>query len=209
MYDSDSRHPEYSGDVNISALKDSLAVIKNIRKHSLSDDPQEYLDNFQKFYDCGVVRIGVFVGTSKYIVDDEFNEYKPSNGERAIVMIQRALDEDVDAYLLDEPELSLGGTYIDKTIRPIITKLGQAGKTVLIATHNANIAVRTLPYSTIYRYHDKSGYKTYLGNPFTNKLVNTDDPTDEEDWKEVSMRVLEGGEDAFSERGEIYEAGRI
>lgn len=209
MYDADSRHPEYSSEVNITSLKDSLAVIKNIRKHSFSDDPQEYLDDFQDFYDCGVVRTGVFVGTSRYVVDDELNEYTPSNGERAIVMIQRALDKDAEAYLLDEPELSLGGTYIDKTIRPKITKLGKAGKVVFIATHNANIAVRTLPYNTIYRYHDKSGYKTYLGNPFTNKLINIDDSTDEEDWKEVSMRVLEGGEDAFSDRGEIYEAGRI
>jgi ABC-type Mn2+/Zn2+ transport system ATPase subunit len=148
------------------------------------------------------------VGVSKYIVDDNFNEYCPSNGERAIVMIQRVLDEDKDAYLLDEPELSLGGTYIDKTIRPKISKLGKAGKTVFVATHNANIAVRTLPYNTIFRHHDKYGYKTYLGNPFTNKLTNINDSSDMLDWKEVSMRVLEGGEDAFSDRGDIYEAGR-
>jgi ABC-type histidine transport system ATPase subunit len=136
------------------------------------------------------------------------NKYDPSNGEKAIVIIQRALSEDKDAYLLDEPELSLGGTYIDKVIRPQITKLGKAGKTVFIATHNANIAVRTLPYNTIHRFYDKSEYKTYLGNPFTNKLINILDSNDELDWKEVSMRVLEGGADAFSDRGEIYEAGR-
>lgn len=210
MYCDDSRHPEYSGSVNIGALKDSLATIKKIRREAFSDDPQNHLNTFHRFYDSNdVTSTNVFVGLSRYIVDNDFQEYDPSNGERAIVMIQRALDEDRDAYLLDEPELSLGGTYIDKVIRPQITKLGKAGKVVFIATHNANIAVRTLPYNTIYRYHDRSGYKTYRGNPFTNKLVNVDNPRDELDWKEVSMRVLEGGEDAFSDRGEIYEAGRM
>ncbi len=209
VYDADSRHPEYSGSVNITSLKESLANIKNVKKNAFSDDPENYLSSFRESYDDnGITCIGVFVGVSKYIVDDNFNEYSPSNGERAIVMIQRALDRDKDVYLLDEPELSLGGTYIDKTIRPKISKLGKAGKVVFIATHNANIAVRTLPYNTIYRYHDKSGYKTYLGNPFTNKLVNINESSDTLDWKEVSMRVLEGGEDAFSDRGDIYEAGR-
>ena len=209
MYCEDSRHPEYSGSVNIGVLKDSLAITKKIRKEAFSDDPQNHLNTFNGFYDNnGVTSTNVFVGLSRYIVDNDFQEYNPSNGERAIVMIQRALNEDKDTYLLDEPELSLGGTYIDKVIRPQITKLGKAGKAVFIATHNANIAVRTLPYNTIYRYHSKSGYRTYLGNPFTNKLTNIDDSSDELDWKDVSMRVLEGGEDAFNERGEIYEAGR-
>ena len=201
---------EYGGNPNITSLRESLANMKNIHKHSFSDDPQNYLDKFNSSYDeKNIVRNGAFVGTCKYIVDNDLNEYEPSNGEKAIVMIQRVLNEDKDVYLLDEPELSLGGTYIDKEIRPQITKLGKAGKIVFIATHNANIAVRTLPYNTIYRYHDKSGYKTYLGNPFTNKLVNPTDPTDSLDWKETSMRVLEGGEDAFNDRGEIYEAGRV
>lgn len=210
MLDSDSKHKEYVGDPNITSLKDGLSSIKNVKKYAFSDEPQDYLDKFQEFYDeRGITRTGLYVGTSKYIVDYEMNQYEPSNGEKAIVMIQRALDKDRDAYLLDEPELSLGGAYIDKVIRPQITKLGKAGKTVFIATHNANIAVRTLPYNTIYRLHGKSGYKTYLGNPFTNKLVNSTDSTDELNWKETSMQVLEGGEDAFSDRGEIYEAGGI
>jgi predicted ATPase len=204
----DSGHKEYTSP-NITCLRESVANIKNIQKHAFSDDPQNDLDTFQTLYDeRDIVCTGVFVGTCRYTVDNDLNEYSPSNGEKAIVMIQRALYEDKDAYLLDEPELSLGGTYIDKVIRPQISKLGKAGKTVFIATHNANIAVRTLPYNTIYRFHDKSGYKTYLGNPFTNKLININETGDALDWKEVSMEVLEGGEDAFSDRGEIYEAGR-
>lgn len=209
MLDENPGGKEYVGSPNITSLRESLGHIKNIKKYALSDDPQNYLDEFQKSYEeKGINRVGVFVGTSKYIVDANFNEYDPSNGEKAIVIIQRSLELDTDVYLLDEPELSLGGTYIDKVIRPQITKLGNSGKVVFIATHNANIAVRTLPYNTIFRHHDKEGYKTYLGNPFTNSLVNIEDSSDILDWKETSMRVLEGGEDAFSDRGDIYESGR-
>ena len=209
MLDDDSRQQDYTGSPLITKLKESLSGVKNIYKHAFSDDPQDELDEFQKLYDDhGITSLDVFVGTRRYIVDNEMNIYNPSNGEKAILMIQRALSENTDVYLLDEPELSLGGTYIDKVIRSRISKLGKAGKIVFVATHNANIAVRTLPYNTIFRFYDKAGYKTYLGNPFTNKLTNLIDPKDELDWKEVSMRVLEGGEDAFSDRSEIYEAGR-
>ncbi len=208
MYDADSRYDEYPGSPNITTLKDALASIKRVRKNAFSDDPETCLDEYRKFYEETCIdTISNFVGVKRYIVDNDYNPYDPSNGERAIVMIQRDLSEDKDAYLLDEPELSLGGTYIDKVIRPRITALGKSGKTVFIATHNANIAVRTLPYNTIFRQHSKEGYETYLGNPFTNKLVNSDGK--ELDWKVVSMEVLEGGEDAFTERGEIYEAGGI
>jgi len=206
MYDAASRYDEYTGSPNISTIKDALASIRRVRKYAFSDEPEICLDEYRKFYDEGCVdTTSSFVGVKKYIVDNDYDPYDPSNGERAIVMIQRDLSEDKDAYLLDEPELSLGGAYIDKEIRPRITALGKSGKTVLIATHNANIAVRTLPYNTIFRQHSKEGYKTYLGNPFTNKLVRSDG--EELDWKVISMEVLEGGEEAFTERGEIYEAG--
>jgi hypothetical protein len=34
--------------------------------------------------------------------------------------------------------------------------------------------------------------------------VNPNDENDRLDWKKVSMRTLEGGEEAFGERGKIY-----
>ena len=75
---------------------------------------------------------------------------------------------------------------------------------VSISTHDANIAVRSLPYNSIYRKHDLSEYKTYVGNPFSNNLINIENDKDKIDWKMVSMKTLEGGENAFGERGKIY-----
>ena len=121
-----------------------------------------------------------------------------------MVMLQKELGMDKEVYVLDEPERSLGNEYISDVIVPMIKERARAGKKVFIATHDANIAVRTLPYSSIYRCHGAGGYSTYMGNPFSNYLVNLSDESDHLDWKKISMKTLEGGEEAFGERGKIY-----
>ena len=124
-----------------------------------------------------------------------------------MVMLQKELETDKEVYILDEPERSLGNEYINDVIVPLIKERARAGKKVFLSTHDANIAVRTLPYSSVYRRHGPDGYATYIGNPFSNNLVNPNDEDDWLDWKKVSMRTLEGGEDAFGERGKIYGNG--
>lgn len=131
-------------------------------------------------------------------------QYSPSSGEASMVMLQKELGADKDVYILDEPERSLGNEYINDVIVPIIKEHARAGKKVFISTHDANIAVRTLPYSSIYRCHGQEGYSTYIGNPFLNNLVNLDNEDVNLDWKKISMKTLEGGEEAFGERGKIY-----
>lgn len=135
------------------------------------------------------------------------SEYDPSNGESSMLLLQGELGTDKDVYILDEPEKSLGNEYINDVIVPLIKEKARAGKKVFISTHDANIAVRTLPYSSIYRCHGPKGYRTYIGNPFSNHLVNICDNKDRLDWKKVSMKTLEGGEEAFGERGKIYGNG--
>ncbi|MFA7554119.1 MAG: hypothetical protein WCY88_07710 [Spongiibacteraceae bacterium] len=137
-----------------------------------------------------------------FTIDGE--AYRPSTGEASMILLHRELSEDKDIYILDEPEKSLGNEYINNVIVPLIKEKAKIGKKVFIATHDANIAVRTLPYNSVYRHHDIEGYKTYVGNPFSNNLVELKEEKSEMDWKEVSMRTLEGGRDAFGERGQIY-----
>lgn len=142
--------------------------------------------------------------TFKRIFALDGKPYTPSSGESSMVMLEKELSEEKDVYILDEPERSLGNEYINDVIVPLINECARAHKKVFISTHDANIAVRTLPYSSIYRSHDSDGYKTFIGNPFTNNLINTDDPSKHLEWKKISMRTLEGGESAFGERGKIY-----
>jgi len=130
--------------------------------------------------------------------------YTPSNGESSMVLLHNELLKEKEIYLIDEPEKSLGNDYISEVIVPLIKDKARSGKRVIIATHDANIAVRTLPYNSIYREHDINGYYTYSGNPFSNSLVCNTDQKPNLDWKLISMKTLEGGKSAFGERGKIY-----
>ena len=103
-----------------------------------------------------------------------------------------------------ELEKSLGNDYISNVLVQMQKEIAQTSKRVMIATHDANIAVRTLPYNSIYREHDINGYYTFQGNPFSNNLVCDDATKVDLDWKEFSMKTLEGGKEAFGERGKIY-----
>ena len=137
-----------------------------------------------------------------FTIDDEL--YEPSTGESSMLLLHKELIENKDVYILDEPEKSLGNEYINNIIVPLIKDKSKVDKKIFIATHDANIAVRTLPYNSVYRMHSINGYKTFVGNPFSNNLVNINDEKDKIDWKEISMRTLEGGKNAFGERGQIY-----
>ena len=130
--------------------------------------------------------------------------YKPSNGESAMILLHQELSESKDIFLIDEPEKSLGNDYINDFIVPLLKKHAYSGKRVIIATHDANIAVRTLPYNSIYRSHALDCYYTHMGNPFSNSLICNVQDIKSLDWKETSMRTLEGGREAFGERGKIY-----
>lgn len=132
--------------------------------------------------------------------------YDPSTGESSMLLLHKELKEDKDVYILDEPEKSLGNEYISNVIVPLIKEKAEIGKKIFIATHDANIAVRTLPYNSVFREHKKGGCEceTFVGNPFLNHLINIKDKSDQIDWKEISLRTLEGGKSAFGERGQIY-----
>ncbi len=200
-----SKHSEFNN--NITDLRKIKDLLQSIEKYTLRND-QHLLDKIDEVRQLinknGVKSLDDFVGISKRTVNDQLEPYLLSNGERSILYIQKTLDAEAEAYLLDEPELSMANSYIDEVIRPRIIDLGRKNKIVIIATHNANLAVRTLPYTTMYRFHGHSGYKTYIGNPFTDNLVNIRDPDDKLDWRETSMKILEGGREAFNERKEIY-----
>ncbi len=121
-----------------------------------------------------------------------------------MVMLQKGTRNGQKTYTsLTNRRKSLGNEYISEVIVPLLKERARAGKRVFISTHDANIAVRTLPYCSIYRCYGQDGYSTYMGNPFTNNLVNIAKPDDLRDWKAVSMRTLEGGEEAFGERGSM------
>lgn len=205
MLCADSKTAEF--DCGIMGLRYLVGMLTTIRKDIFSANLATTIATFtEKCSETNVASLKSFLGLSKQIVLDTGDEYKPSNGEKGILLLQQKLDKEADAYFLDEPELGMGNSYIDTNIRPRITALAKRHKVVVVATHNANIAVRTLPYTSIFRVHQNGVYTTYVGNPFNDQLVNIDDPQDVRSWAEESMHTLEGGKEAFYERKTIYES---
>jgi len=142
MLTKESRTDEFKQ--GITVLRNCKLVIDGIKKAVLAENISEEVSKFQEFYDDGIKDIGAFIGVSKETALENGEIYRPSNGERGILLMQKLLDSESDVYILDEPELGMGNSYITSNILPKLTDLAKRRKTVIIATHNANIAVGTL-----------------------------------------------------------------
>ncbi len=158
--------------------------------------------------DMGIASLKDCLGVTSSVSCGPDMNYEPSSGEKAMIVLAHALfDDDASIYILDEPEASMGNEFINDVIVERINCLAKAGKVVVISTHNANIAVRTLPWQSIYRSYDNGVYRTYAGNPFCDDLRDLAGEASALSWTQVSMSTLEGGEDAFTERELVY--GRL
>lgn len=185
--------------------KNVASQIETISKHIYANSLFEKIDELKKIESGDTVTsINDLLLFNRHFTLNG-NAYSPSNGESSMVLLHNELKKDKEIYLIDEPEKSLGNDYISEIIVPLIKEKAKSGKRVIIATHDANIAVRTLPYNSIYRLHNinQSCY-TFVGNPFTNNLKCINGTKDDLDWKLISMKTLEGGKSAFGERGKIY-----
>ncbi len=193
--------------LGIRVLKEAKTKLIKISESFTSNGLPKLVEEFTSH--CTENHIGSskdFLGRLKIIVTEDKTEYTPSNGEKGILMLQKNLSDDVDAYFLDEPELGMGNSYVNNIIRPKIMNLAKSNKMVVVATHNANIAVCSLPYTSVFRTHENGTYKTYVGNPFNDQLINIEDISDVKSWSQESMYTLEGGKEAFYERKYIYES---
>ncbi|MFO1486734.1 MAG: hypothetical protein U1F71_25465 [Verrucomicrobiaceae bacterium] len=190
--------------VKKGSQKQFAKAVRTILEHAYRDDLFQHIAELNSIEDIEEIETVYELLLFKRYFALDGRPYSPSSGEASMVMLQKELETEKEVYILDEPERSLGNEYISDVIVPLIKEKARAGKKIFISTHDANIAVRTLPYSSVYRCHGPDGYETYIGNPFSNNLVNPNNKSDERNWKKVSMKSLEGGEEAFGERGKIY-----
>jgi len=199
LNDSSKSDDGFKGINNLKEIKGILKAIKNdVYNDNLAEDISKYKEKYEQN-----LSLDDFIGiTKKFVVDGK--DYKPSTGEATMIILNDALDDKYDIYILDEPEKSLGNNYVSDVLVSRLNDLAKMKKVVVVATHNANVAVRTMPYRSILKVYDNGEYKTFIGNPYVNKLVNIKDENDYKDWKEESIRILEGGKEAFDERSDIY-----
>lgn len=142
-----------------------------------------------------------------YLIDEnrDRKNYIPSEGEKAILSISAILENNqYDFYIFDEIERGLGNRYISSYLIPKIKELRDRGKTVIISTHNANIAINTLPSQTIYSAYDvlHEEPEFYVGNMYSNILENS--KSDKLKWEQIALLHLEGSEEMFANRRDIY-----
>ena len=136
-------------DKGITKLKECKKLFDLVPASLLSNNPGEAIADFHKaMEDAEIKGISSFIGITKRVIfGDSNNPYNPSDGEKGILLLEKMINEPADVYLLDEPESGMSNIYIDTVIRTALQDLAKSRKTVIVATHNANIAVRTLPYS--------------------------------------------------------------
>jgi len=192
----------------VGTARDISADISKIQDHGFSVDLKSLIASLATlFKDNNVSSLKDFLGYQSYFVRENKTSFEPSKGEQSVLVLSKALQcnsPNVEFYLLDEPEMSVGHNYVSKVIVPRIKELCSLGKTVIVCTHDANIGVGTLPFQVIYREERNDGsYHTFLGNPFSDEL--TDCKTKEKKaWKEVAVEILEGGRSALNLREVTY-----
>lgn len=203
----ESRTEEF--EKGIRDLRTWKKALKEVRDQAMGPMANEKQQDFVTLCsEYAISDLSPFIGISRYVALNESNDkYAPSSGEEGILLLSHTLSEDKDVYIFDEVELGMSNSYVDSVIRERIQRLARQGKTVILATHNANLAVRTLPYLSVYREHDNGTYRTYVGNPFTDKLIDIDDADNVLSWTKKSLEVLEGSKEAFYNRRDVYEAG--
>ncbi|HER0923242.1 TPA: hypothetical protein ACQN09_001517 [Streptococcus pyogenes] len=136
----------------------------------------------------------------------QLKNYEPSEGEKAILSISAILENNqFDFYIFDEIERGLGNYYISSYLIPKIKELRDRGKTIIISTHNANIAINTLPSQTVFCNYDVEQDVPifYVGNMYSNLLINPANQC-EITWETVALKYLEGSEEMFTNRRDIY-----
>ncbi|EKZ4336133.1 hypothetical protein QRW32_003078 [Listeria monocytogenes] len=203
----------------IKTNRNIMKKVKNFKIDNFSNKINNYFTNGEKLSGNDFVRqvIRVYPEPSNDYIDTKAfpgmtlkkngisTSYNPSDGEKSILSIVAILEnQEFDCYLFDEMERGLGNKYIADYIIPTLKKLRDSGKTLIISTHNANIAISTLPSQSIYcRYPNEDGYYM-VGNMYSNQLVNFKDSQEVTSWEPLAIEHLEGNEIMFIRRKNIW-----
>ncbi|GMO15647.1 MAG: hypothetical protein Ta2E_06650 [Mycoplasmoidaceae bacterium] len=189
--------------LNEKINKTNLTMFKkNLEKLLENDDKQNDFSTFCN--EKNIKKLNDVISFCSIPIDENGKKYIPSNGEQSIIILQRILNDDSkNIYILDEPDNGLDALYKDEIILPRIIELWKMGRTVILSTHDSNLATRSLPIQTIYRNKKNGIYKTYIGSMFSNVLKEPGS-NDSKQWNIITMNLVEGGEKALSEREKIY-----
>lgn len=185
------------------------SLIEHIYNFSFSDfsEVNSYFDTDEKNVSGNVFTNDVIKKETRFKIKGN-NAYRPSEGEKAILSISGLLEDyKFDCYLFDEIERGLGNKYISEYLIPQLNQLRGQNKTIVLSTHNANIAINTLPSQCIYcdyEVNKANGNTYYFGNMYSNELEGALDNSEVLNWEEKALEHLEGSQEMFNRRKNIY-----
>jgi len=183
----------------LSVLRQAKQNVETMMNACYSPNCESCFSSLSSFFLDNAIDANSFFGSFSSLVNQSDLLIEPSNGEKSVLVLGSKLFDNKDVYLLDEPEMSVGHDYVNRVIITRLKELARKGKMVIVSTHDANIAVRTLPCCVIYRQETSSNtYNTFIGNPFIGILK--DSVGTEISWRDKTLEILEGGEEAFDER---------
>ena len=189
----------------ISVNRGLIEKIANFSVKDLLEMNQLFsIDELQK---CGAEYFSDCVKKSCLVIREDDTIYEPSEGEKSILSISGLIENlAFDCYLFDEIERGLGNKYISEYIIPKLNYLRDIGKTVVLSTHNANIAINTLPIQTIYCNYvgDPEAEIYFAGNMYENELVSIKNGNNKISWENEAIKHLEGSERMFNIRRNIW-----
>lgn len=179
-------------------------VIRKINNFSIKSfkDINQYFTSVEKSVDGETFAEDVIKKASTIKITDNEN-YIPSEGEKAILSISGLLESYAyECYLFDEVENGLGHKYISEYLIPRLKELRSKGKTVVLSTHNANIAINTLPSQVVFcNYPSANNY--FTGNMYANELIGVAN-SEILSWEDMAVLHLEGSKEMFNRRKNIY-----
>ena len=207
-----SEHDEFKRKHLYDSCKDTdiKKFIKEIDAISKAKKINDYLlkiNDFKKYLNDNQYNdLNIFINyINLYKTDDKF-DYKPSNGEASILLVNYAINNsDAHVIILDEPDSGMGADYINNVLISNINNQAANNKIIVISTHDPNLVVRTHPYQCIFREeYENNKYKTYIGSSFEEFLHNIDSFNDVRKWTDTCIDKCEGGIDAITERERTY-----
>ena len=186
---------------------DNKKILKKIVKLGLDDfdNINEYFTPEEKERDIAELFNQIVIKSCNVMKSDN-TLYEPSDGEESILSITGILQNtDYDCYLFDEIERGLGNKYVAEYLIPQLIALRDLNKYVILSTHNANIAIGTLPSQTVYCDYrsDKSKDIYYQGDMYSDELKGIDSG-ESINWEENAIKHLEGGESMFGIRRNVW-----
>lgn len=131
-----------------------------------------------------------------------------SGGERSEFNFLQKIKDAIlcDILIIDEPESSFDNIFLKTEVNKFIKEMAE-NMPVIISTHNNTIGGSIKPDYILYTekkiVSDEPQFKIYSGFPTAKVLKDVDGNTIEN--YEITLNSLEAGEQAYSERKDIYE----